>query len=420
VVKGVTEPKQIRSHPYLKLETVRDVFELAISVLLTDEAFESAVSIAESYGVVAAPGRDREKKAEALAGWANHLKKSGGEHQPRAAAAAAEYEALAALQPAATAKADIFRRAAGMHRLAGEPARAVETLQKATQLPQLPDSAVGQVWADLADALIAANRPEDVVKAFNQAMAAAGTVSTTVRYRLARQFADARRPELAPTARNLFEQIAKQETVAPEEQEFHERALVELAHEYIRTSNYPEAEVWLRKQLSLYPAGPEGSLGRLLLGVCLLQRASAPPPSTPEAATANRLRDEAIKLFKQIVADADARQKRDGKLAERDAWLRLQAGLRVLQTYQQLQKPNDLLAEASVLLERHRNTVEELIIWSLVYHAFKQKGETGRALQTRDQMKELFDRLPPTAFTATSGEYSRTYWEKVWFAPDSK
>jgi TolA-binding protein len=419
-VKGVTEAKELRGHPYLRLEAVRDVFELAIAVLTGDEAFEAAVRAATSYAVVAAPGRDRERKAEALAGWANHLQKTGGEYRPRATAAAAEYEAFAALQTSSTAQADALRRAAAMHRLAGEPGRAVETLQRATQLPQLPDSALGPVWADLADSLIAANRPEDVVKAFNQAMAAAGPVSTTVRYRLARQFLDARRPELVPTARNLFEQIAKQEIVRPEEQEYHERSLVELAHEHIRTGNYAEAEVWLRKQLSLYPAGPEASLGRLLLGVALLQRASAPPPDAPDAPTALRLRDEAIKHFKQIVADTDARQKRDGRLSERDAWLRLQAGLRVLQTYQQLHKPNDLLAEAAVLLERHRNTVEELIIWSLVYHAFKQKGETGRALQTRDQMKELFDRLPPTAFTATSGEYSRAYWEKVWFAPEPK
>ena len=64
--------------------------------------------------------------------------------------------------------------------------------------------------------------------------------------------------------------------------------------------------------------------------------------------------------------------------------------------------------------------MEELIIWSLVYHAFRQKGETGKMLQTRDQMKELFDRLPKDKFRATEGEYSRAYWEKVWFSPEAK
>ena len=41
-----------------------------------------------------------------------------------------------------------------------------------------------------------------------------------------------------------------------------------------------------------------------------------------------------------------------------------------------------------------------------------------RERQIRDQMKELFDRLPAASFTAEKGEYSRAYWEKVWFTPE--
>ena len=93
-------------------------------------------------------------------------------------------------------------------------------------------------------------------------------------------------------------------------------------------------------------------------------RAAAPPPSGPDAAAAARLRDEALKLFKQIASDTDAKLKRDGKLGERDAWLRLQAALRVLQVYQQLQRPNDLLAEADQLRDRHRGTVDESLLVS--------------------------------------------------------
>ena len=295
-------------------------------------------------------------------------------------------------------------------------------------MPRLPEAALGPVWAELADALIATNRSEqEVLKALNEAMASAGSVGTATRYRLARQFADSRRADLAPLSRELFQQIAQQESVGPTEQEFHERALVELAHDFIRAGNFPGAEIWLRKQLGNYSTGPEAPLGRLLLGVCLIQRAAAPPPTGLDAPSvarhreeAGRLRDEALKLFKQTVAEADAKLKRDGKLNERDAWLRLQAALRVLQTYQQLQKPNDLLAEAAELRRQYRGTVEELIILSLMYHAFKQKNETGRALEAREQMKELFDRLPPSAFTAEKGEYSRIYWEQVWFTPEPK
>src|SRR5205823_2976955 len=134
----------------------------------------------------------------------------------------------------------------------------------------------------------------------------------------------------------------------------------------IRLGNFVEAEVWHRKQLSIYPTGPEASLGRLLLGVCLLQRAAG--PATPgldansAAAATLKMRNEALKLFQTIVIDSDKKLAQDKKLGERDAWLRLQAGLRVLQTYQQLQLPDLLLAEAAGLLERHRGTIEELII----------------------------------------------------------
>lgn len=417
--KGAAAIKDPRNSP-IRPSEIQTLFEYAVSVLVADEAFEPALKVIDGYGSLAA-GREREKRAEVLAAWTNWLKKTNGDFKPKALAGAEEYRAVAGSQPAVTSKADMLRRAAGLYKLAGEPNGAIAALQEAVKLPQLPDAVAGLVWYELADALIAAGRaPEEVIRAFNEVMAAGGPVSTAVRVRLARRLADTRDPRLTPLARALYEQVARQETVSPGEQEDHERALVDLAHEYIRASNFPEAEVWLRKQLGLYPAGSEAALGRLLLGICWLQRAAAPPPNTPDSATATRLREDAIRSFKQIIAEVDARHKKDGKLSERDAWLRLQASLRVLQAYQQLQRPNDLLIEADQLRERHRNTVEELIILSLMYHAFKQKNEVGKALDIRDKMKELFDRLEPSKFPHPTGEYSRRYWEEVWFVPDPK
>lgn len=416
-IKGSPTRKDY-NNPLFTLADVQPVFDLAVSVLAADGAYEAAMRVVDSYAVIAT-GRARERRAETLAAWAAALQKQDRDFKPKAAAAAAEYEALAGLQPAATAKADTLRRAAGMYKLAGEPTQAVSALKAATQMAGLPDATVGTLWAEVADALLAAGRPVDeVVRAFNEAMAAGSPVSTATRYRLGRQFLDTNNPGLASLGRSLFEQIAKQETIGRQEQEHHELAITGLGYDVMRANNYSEAEVWFRKQLALYPSGSEASLGRLFLGICLIQRTAV--SGGADTASVARAREEAIQLFKQVVADADAKQKKDGKLADRDGWLRLQAGLRVLQTYQQMQRPNDLLAEASGLLDRHRGTVDELIILSLVYHAFKQKNESGRALQTRDQMKELFDRLPPRAFPAEKGEYSRAYWEKVWFAADPK
>jgi len=417
VMKDVPVGKEFKN-PLIRANEVRGTFEMAVSALMKDAAHEQALQAVDSYRALAENGRDRELRAEVLAAWASSLQKSGGDFKTRALAAAEEYKAISAAQPVATARADRLRRAASLYKIAGNAAAAVTTLQEATKLA-LPDAVVGPVWAELADALLAADRPApDVLKAFNEAMAAAGLVSTTTRYRLARQFADGRDPRLAPLSRELFRQIAQQEGVSTTEQEFHERALVELAHDFIRSANFAEAEVWLRKQLSSYPSGAEAPLARLLLGVCLVQRSSATLPTAPDAATAAKLRDEALKYFKQIVTDTDEVLKRTGKLGDREAWLRREANLRVLQTYLQMKKPNDLLVEADKLRDRHRNSVEELIILSLIYHAFKQKGDVVRERQIRDQMKELFDRLPASSFTAEKGEYSRAYWEKVWFTPE--
>jgi hypothetical protein len=80
----------------------------------------------------------------------------------------------------------------------------------------------------------------------------------------------------------------------------------------------------------------------------------------------------------------------------------------------------DLLYEAQDLLQRQRGTVEELIIWSLIYKSFEQQRDESKKLQTRDKIKEVFDSLPSSAFNSSAVEYTREYWEKTWFTPQEK
>ncbi|MBI4870179.1 MAG: hypothetical protein HY814_01270, partial [Candidatus Riflebacteria bacterium] len=51
---------------------------------------------------------------------------------------------------------------------------------------------------------------------------------------------------------------------------------------------------------------------------------------------------------------------------------------------------------------------------------YRQLRDEGKALDARDRMREVFNKLPPEAFTQPTGEYSREYWLKVWFNPDQK
>jgi tetratricopeptide (TPR) repeat protein len=415
-VKGVKSPADY-ANGLVPLNEVQAVFEFAVQILLTDGAFEEAVAVAGSYRAVAPAGRDREKRAEALAAWAAAVQKGGGDAAAKFAAAADEYVALAELRPADSDKAEQYRRAATLYRQAGNTPRALAALEHVLKLGKLPDELVGPVWVEYAEGLLAANRPADALAAFKQAMASAGPASTIARHRLARLLIDSREPRKVPLGVALLEQIAQAERVAPTEQEAHERALVELAHEHIRTGNFAEAEGRLRTQLKLYPTGPEAGLGRFLLGVCLIQRAD--PKAKPPLPDPARALDEAMGLFKQLLAEVAAREKA-GQPAERDPWLRTQARLRVLQTYQGMDKPWDVLKTAGDYRPEVAGTVDELIVLSLMYHAFKRLDKPENALAVRDQMRAAFDQLKakPGAFWAKTGEYSLDYWEKVWFAPD--
>jgi tetratricopeptide (TPR) repeat protein len=257
-----------------------------------------------------------------------------------------------------------------------------------------------------------------VWKAFNNAMASVGAVSTETRYRLAQQFGASRHTGFAPLGRELLEQIAKQENVSAAEREYHERALCELGYALLREGNPADAEARLRAQLAVYANGPEAGKARLFLGMALLQRAAG-RPAPPDAP---KMRADALALFRQVVKEADESERKAGKLTETQAWLRLQAGLRVLQAHQQMGQPREVLFDAAPLLDRYKDSVDELIVLSLVYHAFKspQMNDAGRANDTFERMKELFNRLPPTAFPKASGEYSREFWQKTWFAPPEK
>jgi tetratricopeptide (TPR) repeat protein len=433
-MKNVASPAELRTNPNITAAELVKVFETGMKTLEGEGAYEPALKAANAYRAIAEAGQDREKRAEILSAWANGLEKSGGEYKSKAADAAREYLALKETQQAVSAQADSLRRAAAMFRLAGNLDAAIATLREASKLKDLPDALVGPMWLDLADALLAAKRTDEVWKVLNEVMATSTPASTATRYWLAHHFAETRQPEFAQLARWLFEQIARQPDISQTEQADQEKALVELADQLIRIRDFAGAEGWLRQQLHAYPNGPQATLGRLLLGVCILQLAQAPAPAGPAPAKALDMRKEALQLFSAVVAEVDAKLKKDGKLVDPFPWLRVQAAIRILQTNLVMRNPQAVISESTDLIERYRGTVEELIVFSLVYHAFKQERDDAKAakndnkesqayrhmLQTRDRMKDIFDQLPVAAFNGSTLEYTREYWEREWFSPDKQ
>jgi tetratricopeptide (TPR) repeat protein len=411
----------------IPLNVLQGTFEVVVLALLRDGEYELALRAADLYSPVAVAGRDRDLRADVLGQWGDALARtrSPDDAKPKFRDAAAEYVKRAAEPPApgsneALPKLDALRRAASYYRKAGDNKDAAAQLASAVRLAPIPEQILVPTLVELVDAKLAANEFNDVLPIFNEIMARPGALSTATRYRLARQFVEMRQPEMMRLGRYMFEQIATKTTIESGEREFHERSITELANALIREGQFADAENRLRGQLTLYPKGPEAGMARLLLGVCLLQRAAAPGM---EPAEALKIRTEALGLFKENVNACDNAERHNGQLTESEKYLRLQSSLRVLQAYQVMRtnkSPTFLLIEAAPLLDRYRGTVDELIILSLIYHAYKQLNDTPRAQEIRDRMKDAFDKLPPSAFTRQSGEYSRDYWLNLWFPPERK
>ncbi len=393
---------------------VQAAFEQTVQVLTADGAYPEAISAAEAYAPVAVGGKEREKKGEVLSAWGAALEKAGADGKARYAAAAAEYAAVAEALPADQPyRAEQLRLAASLQRKAGNPVAGLELLKAAAATPKLPDEVAGPVWAEYADGLLAANRPADALVAFKRALETGGPTSTAVRHKLARNLIDSRDPKKLPLGVELLEQIAKAERVSVPEQEYQEKALVELADEAIRARDFQKAEARLRTQLRLYPNGPEAGQGKLLLGTALLQRID--PRAKVPAPDADKAGEEALKLLKEVLAEVDAR-----KVANRpvtgDPWLRTQANLRVLLAQVLLRKPYDVFTTADPLRREYAGKVEELIVLSMMYHGYLQLNNDEGRLTVEAQMREVFAALKakPDGFPARSGEYSREYWEREW------
>jgi hypothetical protein len=149
----------------------------------------------------------------------------------------------------------------------------------------------------------------------------------------------------------------------------------------------------------------------LQFGVCLLQQAREIGAGTPAA---EKLWKEAAELFGEALrligtpAEGDKRATR----------VRAQAEVRLVQVVHFAGDSEQLLTAVQRFRPNHAGTVEELILLSFSYHAYRQRGEADNARATRDRMRVLFDKLKekPDAFPAKSGEYSRKYWDEVWFA----
>ena len=181
------------------------------------------------------------------------------------------------------------------------------------------------------------------------------------------------------------------------------------ALELMKARQFSEAEEEIRK---LQPTlkGYQSSAAKFYVGACLTERAG-----DGKTKDANMLREEAKLLFREVISELARVQEK----TEAQQWLYKRAQVGILKTFFYSNKPDEVLKEAQAVVDSSGETIEGIIARALIYYAYKEKGNDAAARDTFNRMKVHFERLPDTAFTAKSGEYSRAYWEKVWFGSEA-
>ncbi len=405
------------------LKDARAAFEQAIATCVSEGDFASAVRAATEYSPVARPGRATEKRAEANAAWGNSLKGDPATRPaaaPKLAEAAADFAALAATFPNPAGKADLLKRAAQCFRAAGDDKAAAALIDRLTQTPGVSDDVVATAWVDKADALLAGSQFDDGVKALRQAMLRPTPAAATARVRLAVAHldqarvkskaaeTDAARQEvqgLMQSAKDLLAAAINAPGDSATEKDAQQSALFEMGKLHVNQMDLVEAETRFRQLLQSHPDGPQAGSGKLYLASCLLLMARGDHQGGRPPADADAKLAEARKIFEALSESPDA-------------FLSTQADIRLANTMLLLRKYDEMPALCEKLAKRYEGKLEELIIRSMLYTAYRFADRAESAAAVRVQMTDLFQKLPDGEFPGGDREeYTREYWQRVWFTP---
>jgi TolA-binding protein len=393
--KAVTRVGATGDH--LKPAELRAVFEDVIRASSTDGDFPTAHRAATAYAKVAENDADRRLRAEIGEQWANALLKTNpAEARPKFLDAAGEYAALGERAADPAQKAELLRKAAFQFKQAGETSKAVALVSTILGTKSVPDELMGQAWMDRAD-LLPSDQAAEIEEALKKAVALPGPAATPARYKLAVGYVkrgqdaagDKQQAEaMAKLGRDMLAQIADAASVT--DAATHEQALFELGRLSMLDRRYPDAEARLRKQLTLYPAGGQADKARLWVASALLARAQT------DAAAAPKARTEALVYLKELAKSSDKFLQTWGEIWQANTLL-------------QMGDPAATIALCKGLTAKHKDTLEELVLGKLLFHAHLS-GDPGEAQKALTRMEELFAKLPRDAYRADA-EYSYDHWK---------
>ena len=406
--------------PLVPTPDARAAFEVVIRACLDATDFTSATRAVSAYEKFAEPTRVRELRAEALTAWGDAFDRQGDAAAAMAKHrdAANELMALAASDPNPTGRADSLRRAADSLRKAGDTPAALAAIEQITGLTGLPPDATAGAWLRKGEILLASHQYAAAEAALQNAMTGPGPTATAARVRLALAQIEQGRAKLAASTtdaarkaadiqialgRDILAQVANIATT--DDTIVHAAKLsaqFELGKLLLQQGSIPDAEARFRQILQLSPAGETAPMAKLYLGSCLLLLARGDHQGGNPPSDADRKLAEARTLFEEL-ADTP------------DPFLQAQADVRLANTTLLLKKYDEMPALCDRLAKKYAGKVEEVIVLSMLYSAYRFADRQSDATRTLDRMQEAFAQLTPADFPGGAEEYTRDYWQRQWF-----
>ena len=407
--------------PALSDAEIQAAFEIVIRKSLSTGEFPTAMRGIAAFARIGTPARVRELRAEALGTWATVAEKQGDNSSAKARhrEAAQEYSRLAAMATTPSGQGDSLRRAIGHYRQAGDQAAAIRVIEQLVAIPSLPPELAAAAWLNQGEILLERRDYTAAENLLKKAIATSGPVAVAARVKLGlahlEQASAKRQAASTPEARAAIDQQLKfgQELLAqvantasaddPAIREARLQALFELGKLLLKQGSLVDAESRFRQMLQFAPQSPQAPMAKLYLGSCLLLLARGDHQGGRPPADAARKLAEARTLFEEL-ADTP------------DPFLQAQADVRLANTTLLLKKFDELPSLCNRLAEKYQGKVEEIIVLSMLYSAYRFMDRNADANRTLDRMEAAFGKLTEADFPGGAEEYTREYWQTQWFA----
>jgi len=409
------------SLPSLNEAQIQAAFDIVIQKAVAAGEFSTAMRGIDIFARIAPPARVRELRADALSTWASVAEKQGEKATAKARhrQAAQEYSSLASLATTPSGQGDALNRAITHFRQAGDHATALRMIEQLLSIPSMSPDILASAWLQQGEILLERRDFPAAETALKKAVATTGPAAMAARVKLGlahlEQASEKLKSAATPEARAAVEQQFKfgQDLLAqvantartdqPAIREARLQALFELGKLLLKQGSLVDAESRFRQILQHAPQSSLAPMAKLYLGSCLMLLARGDHQGGRPPADAARKLAEARTLFEEL---ANAQ----------DPFLQAQADVRLANTTLLLKKFDELPSLCHRLAEKYRGKVEEIIILSMLYSAYRFMDRDADASRTLDRMETAFKQLTDDDFPGGAEEYTREYWQTQWFA----